>query len=184
MLDYVAGEPISKLVYTNSPLPEGSVARILYGCSLGLSALHTVGIMHGDVAPSNVIVDQHHTRATLIDVEPTNSQGRSRGTPATMSPEVASGEQTTPLSDIYSLGCLAYFMLTGTHVFAGTTSLEICWKQKNHPCPKLSTALPTSPSRNRFQLANLVDQMLEKQPSQRPASAAVVAEQLSSLVES
>ncbi len=183
ILQFVPGQPLIRLPSKQSPLPEATAVQILRECSQALSAMHARGIVHGDIAPANVIVDEQLARATLIDIELATSGQRSRGTPVTMSPEVASGQPPTPRSDVYSLGCLAYFMLTGTHVFSGATSLEICWKQKSHPCPSLQSDPGSTRPEIRPELATLVDRMLAKQPSQRPDSATQITDHLSSLAD-
>lgn len=102
--------------------------------------------------------------------------GRVRGTPAFMAPEVANASGQGAASDLYSLGCVAYFMLTGQPPFSGRTSIEICWKQANQEPPEL--AAQTSGADHSL-LAVVVTQLLKKHPDQRPQSAAQLKDMLS-----
>lgn len=185
ILEYVQGKTLDDLLATGERMPERTAVNLLKKCCSALELLHLSHVVHGDLAPNNIIASQEADTLKLIDfeiplaktAESTNLHKRSRGTPVAMSPEVASGQSPTPLSDIYSLGCIGYYLLTGKYVYSGATSLEICWKQIRRPCPSLSSDTAVSPP-----LAQLIDHMLQKSPSGRPQSVRLVSDQLATFL--
>ena len=106
------------------------------------------------------------------------------GTPAFMSPECCQGpdgdrqQLDAPATDIYSFGCLAYFMLSGQLPLGGATSIEICWKQIHQAPPSLHQLVPTELA---AKLEELVMSCLQKRPDQRPANMADIVTTLDSI---
>ncbi|MEZ6075621.1 MAG: serine/threonine-protein kinase [Pirellulaceae bacterium] len=144
-----------------------------------VSAVHELGYIHGDLAPKNLMVSDGK-RITLIDFGLARAIDSAkfeqvRGTPAFMSPESCQAADSAirigQASDIYSFGCLAFFILTGKLPVDGATSIEILWKQIHETPPKASSlaALPISAA-----LDELISQCLEKSPEARPSSMANV----------
>ncbi|HBE66768.1 MAG TPA: hypothetical protein DDW52_01335 [Planctomycetaceae bacterium] len=160
---------------------QASLARfteVLRPLAAAIAAVHKAGMVHGDICPDNILIGQEATGLKLIDFElahfpgqPEQSTGqRSRGTPITISPECAAGNLATPASDVYSLGCTAYFLATGQPPHTGRTSIEICYKHLKLPCPPLKSDGLSN------KLCTLVDQMLLRDPQDRPTIAEVAAE--------
>ncbi len=133
----------------------------------------------GQAAEGNLEYSEEHI--TLIDfglARPigshiNNDAGETiSGTPAFMSPEgcqreVGSQQTDSPASDIYSFGCVAFFMLSGKLPFSGATTIEICWKQLHQAAPLLGTLVPAEID---SELEGLVMKCLQKSPDERPAS--------------
>lgn len=186
ILEYVEGETLEKQLAAGARMPEKTAVRLLQKCSSGLELLHQKQVVHGDLAPNNIIANLSGDTLKIIDFDmlgaqtanakPEDTSRRSRGTPVTMSPELAAGQPPTPLSDIYSLGCIGFYLLSGNYVFSGATSLEICWKQMRQPCPTLSNDKAIS-----TRMAQLIDHMLQKSPSDRPQSATLVSDRLAAI---
>jgi serine/threonine-protein kinase len=97
------------------------------------------------------------------------------GTPEFMSPEQALGEAVGPRSDLYSLGIVGFFALSGTLPFEGGMATEVLAKQVTQPAPPLADVAPGVPRR----VAQAIDRCLAKDPGERPESTATLAEQLS-----
>lgn len=139
-----------------------------------LEVVHRHGVVHRDLKPANVMVRQDGSLALVdfgcakyVDVNSTITISREvRGTPFYMSPELASGEILDGRSDLYSLGIVAYELLTGEKPFRGKTIFEILEQHEKAAIPRLAQ-----------RLANwqpLIDTLLAKLPADRPANAADV----------
>src|SRR5262245_52341012 len=115
--EYVPGEPLSKYFGTISPAETG---HILAQAARALAALHFGGFAHGDLNGENVLVDTEG-RVFLIDfeflIERHQKSEKIRGTPATLAPELFWGAPPTIQSDLYSLGCLLYALISGRTPF-------------------------------------------------------------------
>jgi eukaryotic-like serine/threonine-protein kinase len=120
VMEYVEGTTLSALVQRDGALTPDTAARILRQVADALAAAHAAGIVHRDVKPSNILVapdgqvklsDFGIARAEA-DASLTQT-GLVTGSPAYLSPEVASGQQATPASDVWSLGATAYYTLAG-----------------------------------------------------------------------
>ena len=142
-----------------------------------LDAAHSKGVVHRDVKPENVLVDEKDgwsMKITDFGIARSKDQARLTktglvmGTAQYLSPEQAMGKQATSLSDIYALGIVAYEMLVGSRPFTGSSQVEIAMAQVKQQPPELPEAIGAD-------LRRLVMMMLAKAPANRPRSAAAVA---------
>jgi serine/threonine protein kinase len=123
---YVPGETLADLAATGriDPSEHRRIARIVRDVADALTYAHNLGIIHRDVKPSNILIDEEG-KAHLLDFglavrreDPARS-GEVAGTPQYLSPEVVRGERATASSDQYGLGIVLYFLLTGEPPFTG-----------------------------------------------------------------
>ncbi|PQO26664.1 serine/threonine-protein kinase [Blastopirellula marina] len=180
---YLTGVTLNSLVPRRGPL----AARIwiIRQIAEGLAALHAAGWRHGDVKPENVIIDAAG-RVTLIDlgfateigIDEVDAVQYQKGTPRYMAPELfTSTLAASDASDIYSLGVLAYELLTGHRLFDTQDLARIVAEHKSHTPPPLRRFLPNAPAA----LSTLIARMLAKDPLRRPETADDVAERLRAL---
>src|SRR5437764_11574720 len=143
-MEYIEGINLEDLVKTCGPLPEGRVIAILQQVCGSLAEAHDVGLIHRDIKPANIVLI---SRAGLADfvkvldfglVKAVNTYEAAKltqanvtvGTPHYLSPEaVERPDSVTALSDVYAIGAVAYFLLTGSPVLTGRTIMEVCMKQ-------------------------------------------------------
>lgn len=148
----------------------------------GLSYMHERGLVHRDIKPSNILFD-HRGIARIGDfgfarsVQPDASRSLTRtgmliGTPAYMAPEIWRGNKATTQSDVYSLGCVAYEMLSGNMLFDGESSVA-CMTQHLIDGPRIETNLPGN-------WQGIIERCLAKEPEKRYPSATVMLEDLHS----
>lgn len=125
VMEYIEGVTLDKYVKSKGRLTEEEAVNILLKILDALGHTHTSNIVHRDIKPSNIMVRDAKQKVCLLDfgiAKDLNSKGlttgyQTIGTDGYMSPEQAEGYNINHLSDIYSLGCLLYFMLTGQHAF-------------------------------------------------------------------
>jgi serine/threonine protein kinase/Leucine-rich repeat (LRR) protein len=163
------------------------VLRLGRQIARGLGAAHAQGLIHRDIKPANLwlepergghvkILDFGLARAVGDEAHLTQS-GASVGTPAYMAPEQARGEGVDHRCDLFSLGVVLYRMCTGRLPFTGTSTMAVLTSLATdtpRPVRDLNPAVPP-------ELADLVMQLLSKDPAKRPASANDVAERLQAL---
>lgn len=175
----VTGQTLWELVQRDGGLAQERALPLLQQIASAVSAVHAIDYIHGDLAPKNVMVSEGG-RITIIDFGLARAIDSAkfahvRGTPAFMSPESCqaadSSARVSKASDMYSFGCLAFYLLAGKLAVDGATSIEILWKQIHETPPKVSSlaALPISAA-----LDELISQCLEKSPEARPSSMANV----------
>ncbi len=188
VMELLEGLDLDTLVRRHGPLPAERVVHVLRQVCSSLADAHSNGLVHRDIKPANVFV----SRAGIVfdfvkvldfglvkldsaqrvdkDAVRLTADGGTSGTPGFMAPEVVLGAaETDHRVDIYSLGCVAYWLLTGKLVFEGDTSMQVMIDHAKTPAPRPSTRVELQiPDA----LEELVMQCLEKEPARRPSSAA------------
>jgi serine/threonine-protein kinase len=151
-----------------------------------LAYAHARGVVHRDIKPDNILLDQEGDRALVTDfgiaravIEGSDSRltatGMAIGTPAYMSPEQSAGEREVDgRSDLYSLGVVAYQMLAGTLPFTASSTPAMLIKHLSERPVPVNERRPDVPA----ELADTVMRLLEKEPADRMASAAELADAL------
>jgi tRNA A-37 threonylcarbamoyl transferase component Bud32 len=194
VMELLSGFDLHHLVQKFGPLPPARVVHILRQVLSSLGEAHESGLIHRDIKPANLYLCRYGREVDFIKVldfglvkhsgseEETSTRLTGEravgGTPAFMSPEQALGEVVDARSDLYSVGCVAYWLLTGNLVFTGNTPLEVIMKHvKTNPDPlSTRTELPV-PS----ELEAVVLACLAKKPGDRPQSADQLDRRLASL---
>jgi serine/threonine-protein kinase len=196
VMELLEGMDVESLVRRYGPMPAGRVLYLLRQVCESLEEAHLRGLVHRDIKPANIHVGPHGLHQDFVkvldfglaksidavDIDRTigtvSIEGQIVGTPAYMAPEVALGETVDGRADLYAVGCVAYFMLTGQQVFEADKILQLITKhlQAEANAPSLRTELPVPPALDRIVLA-----CLAKKPDQRPASAAHLSRLLASV---
>ena len=195
VMEYVDGITLQELVDRFGRQDPGRVIHLLLQICGSLSEAHQLGMIHRDIKPSNILLT---ARAGLYDMikvldfglvkcisdsagetntatELTTSDGIT-GTPMYMSPEsVRDASTANERSDLYSVGAVGYILLTGTTLFDGETSVDVCMQQLNdqplRPCDRIHEPLPED-------LQNVLMSCLRKSPEERPLTADDLADSL------
>src|SRR6185503_4482076 len=183
---YVEGETLTERVRRRGPLAPSDGSRVLRDVAWALAYAHTQGVIHRDVKPDNILLE--NTGRVLVadfgiagvvaDAAGLNT-GEIVGTPEFMSPEQALGETVDARSDLYSLGVVGYFALSGQLPFVAENATEVLAKQVTEPAPPLVSVAPLVPRR----MAQAIDRCLAKERDERPDGPAALAEQLSHALE-
>ncbi|MGE4071742.1 MAG: bifunctional serine/threonine-protein kinase/formylglycine-generating enzyme family protein [Lysobacterales bacterium] len=163
------------------PMPEDEVKRILTAVLSALGHAHAKGVVHRDVKPANVLFDGRGNPlladfGVALKVKSNHrltTHGRTVGSSLTMSPEQARGEVVDGRSDLYSVGCLAYQLLTGHAPFDADDFLAVALRHQQDPIPRLPPALAHWQA--------FFDSALAKRPEHRYADAETMAQALSQL---
>jgi eukaryotic-like serine/threonine-protein kinase len=189
-MEYLDGIDLQTLVTEYGPQPDGRVIHILVQVCGSLVEAHGTGLIHRDIKPSNVILTRRgglFDFVKLVDfglvkalgpgeVTSLTSGGSIVGTPHYMAPEaIQQPALSDARSDLYAVGAVGYFLLTGQHLFDGRNVVEILFQHV--------TAQPKPPSdscKNAIssELESLLLCCLAKEPANRPATAAALAEAL------
>ncbi|MEZ6091507.1 MAG: serine/threonine-protein kinase [Pirellulaceae bacterium] len=179
VMPVVEGQSLQQRVERNGPLEVVEVVRIAAQIADGLSAAHAQGLVHRDIKPANVLLENGVERvqitdfglARAIDDASMTRSGVIAGTPQYMSPEQAHGDAIDHRSDLFSLGSVIYFMLTGRSPFRAETSMGVL----NRICNDQPRSLRSIRSDVPQCVERMVMRLLEKSPSDRYASASEVA---------
>jgi eukaryotic-like serine/threonine-protein kinase len=146
VMDEIAGESLRQRLTREGRIPVEDAARIMADMASALDAAGRAGVVHRDVKPENVLLDEVSGRALLADfgiaravaAEASGSstgQGVAVGTPVYMSPEQAAGEEVDTRSDLYALGVVAYEMLAGHPPFQGSHRVVVSKHIAERPLP-------------------------------------------------
>ena len=184
-MEFLIGLNLHQLVAQFGPQPEGRVVHILTQICDALSEAHALGLVHRDIKPANVflcnrggvpdcvkvldfgLVREYRTGGR--DVPRLVGGDGAEGTPAFMPPEaIKDSTRSDPRSDLYSVGALGYYLLTGEHVFPAESLRELYDKHLDEPAlsPRQRTTNPISE-----EMETIILQCLEKEPQRRPQSA-------------
>jgi len=177
VMQLVPGRTLKQTVADKGALPPEQAERIVRDVAQALAYAHSHGVVHRDVKPENIFIDEITGRAMLSDFGIAHSTefdsrltmtGAAIGTPAYMSPEQIDGAPANARSDVYSLGLVSWEMLTGERPWEGETLYNVIAKQKHEELPTIDELRPGAvPPRLQY----IVERMLQKKPAARWAGA-------------
>jgi DNA-binding NtrC family response regulator len=189
VMERLRGMDLKRMVERHGPLPPERVVFLLKQACLSLSEAHALGLVHRDVKPANLFVCRLGSEYDFVKVvdfgvvsrnaRETTAQittaGMILGTPAFLAPELVSTQTFDGRADLYALGCVAFWLLTGRQPFEGDDAMTILMHhaQTAAPAPSTMSEEPIPP-----QLDAVVLDCLQKEPSRRPATADVLWERL------
>ncbi len=180
-MEYIAGSDLASVMRRDSPLPLPRVIDIFHQICEGLQAAHEKNVIHRDLKPQNILVDEKGRVAIAdfglaksFDYTSLTEAGKVLGTPHYMSPEQVKGIELDQRSDIYSLAIILYEMLTGTVPFTGSSAYEIMVQRTQRPPRPASDHNPKIPP----YLLKILDKCLQVDPKLRYASVAEILRDL------
>jgi len=175
VMELVPGESLSRVIEREKKLPDTKVLDIMAQTSRALGAAHARGLVHRDIKPGNLLITPDGKVkitdfgiARVGDQVPLTKTGQVMGTVQYLAPEQATGKPSTPATDLYSLGVVAYEALSGKRPFTGENQMAIAMAHINEMPPALPESIDP-------RVQNLVLSCLAKKPNQRPESATSLA---------
>ena len=180
-MEYVpGGVSLKETVVREGPLDSAQATTYVRQVSLALEAAHNAGLVHRDVKPANVLLAVDG-RAKLADFglvhRPADPKGRPTalaGTPTFMAPELFAGVPSNPRSDLYAVGVMYYYLLTGRLPFGAETIGRLVTQHRSAPIPDVRRLSPEVPD----VVAAVIRRLLAKSPASRYESAGELADEL------
>src|SRR5438477_9370802 len=180
-MELAEGGDLEHLVQLSGPMEVERACQLIAEAAEALSHAHQRGIIHRDVKPANLLLTRSG-RCKVCDFglalfdEGSDLEGRLRcvGTPNFIAPEIAQAKGATAASDIYSLGCTLFFLLTGRAPYSGPNSRDVMKQHINQPLPDLRKWRQDVPEK----LAAAIEKACAKDPTQRFDSAERLAKTL------
>ncbi len=192
VMELVQGQSLRSLMRNEKKLDFLRAVNIVRQICGAVDAAHRGGVIHRDLKPDNILIEKFHEqeRVKVLDfgiakLKETKTDafltqaGTIIGTPQYMSPEQCQGKPLDPASDIYSIGVLLYEMLAGAVPFDGESVLKVVYDQLHAPPRELKELAPDVPDT----IAQVIMKALEKEPSDRQASAIQLSDELKQAVE-
>jgi eukaryotic-like serine/threonine-protein kinase len=195
-MEYLEGATLARIVEVTGPMPAARVIQLLEQCAGALAEAHGIGLIHRDIKPANVLLTEQGgvpDVAKVVDfglvkevpakapsgtektLEAITRDDSVFGTPQYMAPESIRGAEVDARADLYALGAVGYYLLTGEDVFSGGTVLEVCSHHlQSAPVPvseRLGAPVPAD-------LESVVMRCLEKEPDDRFADARALRDAL------
>ena len=186
LMEHVPGRNLKEILIKEGALPIPRVLEILKDVASALAYAHRRRIVHRDVKPENIYIDEEVGAARLADfgvARPWDQDSRltipgaSLGTPAYMSPEQIDGKEVDGRSDVYSLGLVGYEIILGQHPWEGENLFSTIFKQKNESLPMEVLGLERYPA-----LSEILETALQKDPQSRWESADAFLKELQAVV--
>jgi serine/threonine protein kinase len=186
-MHYVPGKSLDDRIRDHGPLPVDDMTKIVGEIASALDALHAAGLVHRDVKPSNILLDEE--RGALLtdfglakrrDYSMLTAPGQMLGTLDYIAPEMLRGSEPGASADLYALGCVVFECLAGTPPFGGRSMFEVGMAHLGDEPPDPCAGRPDAPPG----LSESVLSALAKEPADRPASATAYAEMLIAAVRS
>jgi serine/threonine-protein kinase len=187
VMEYLNGLDLETLVNKYGPAPAERAIHLMLQISESLEEAHRIGLVHRDIKPANIFTSLHGVQYDFIKVldfglakfsQENNGltvSNSASGTPAFMAPEAALGEAVDARADLYALGAVGYWLLTGKLVFEGGTAyatvLDHIRKAPVPPSKRTEIDIPK-------ELERIIMMCLEKDPAKRPESAQALARML------
>jgi serine/threonine protein kinase len=170
----IPGGSLAERIVAEGKIGLASTLGLLEGAAAGIDALHAGGLVHRDIKPANILLDGDRAYVSDFglakDSQASNltRPGQALGSLDYMAPEQIRGEEVSPATDIYALGCVFIECLTGSPPFGGRPSMRVLFAHLQDDPPDLTELRPDIPPA----AARAVNRALEKEPEERPASAA------------
>jgi serine/threonine-protein kinase len=195
-MEFLDGATLDELVAIDGPQPPERVIHLMDQAAASLAEAHAAGLIHRDIKPGNILVVDRGGISDLVKVvdfglvKEVNAGARDgsvsaaaltqaeaiTGTPLYMAPESLTAPETVDgRADLYALGAVGYWLLTGTHVFRGQSIVEVCAHHLHSLPEPVSTRLGVPVPRD---VEEVVLACLAKRPEDRPASAQLLRERL------
>jgi hypothetical protein len=181
VMEHVPGGTL-KDALARGPLPREAALKVLSGVAAGLDYAHEHGVVHRDVKPANVLLDNEGRPkladlgiATAAEVTHITRTGTVMGTAPYMAPERLEGHAGGPAADVYALATVAYEALTGHKARQGRSAVEIAHAVMGEPPPDLRVHLPDAPAA----AADVLARGMARDAAERPASAGALVRELS-----
>ncbi|HEX5401927.1 MAG TPA: protein kinase [Pseudonocardiaceae bacterium] len=185
VMDLVRGGDLRAWLSSSGTLLPAEVARIGAGIAAALAQVHAAGVVHGDVKPENILMDDSGAQrtpkltdfgmSTFVNKSDTGRSSVLVGTPRYLAPELAAGKPASPAADLYSLGIVLYELCCGVPPFIGPSMVAVI-KQHAELEPGRPDGIPDM-------LWDAIRWLLAKGPQARPQSAARVATVLAAMVD-
>jgi hypothetical protein len=192
VMEYLPGIDLGRLIELEGAIPANRAAHILCQVCGSLQEAHDRGLIHRDIKPLNIILTERGGQldfAKLLDfglVKEVNADTGHTvanvipGTPPYIAPErLGDPCKIDSRSDLYSLGAVAFNLLTGKPLFEGNSVMDIAYKVVANPAPRVSDFVEVAP-----ELEQLVSECLERDPAERPPNAQAICERLQAIIRS
>jgi hypothetical protein len=181
-MGFVDGETLAERLASRGPLPPAEAVRILREVAWALAYAHARGVVHRDVKPENIMLERGTGRVTVTDfgiardvrASALTADGMVMGSVHYMSPEQVAGTEIDGRADLYSLGVVAFQLLSGKLPFDAPQASAVLLMQATRAAPALTERAPSVPAA----LAQVVDRCLRKDPAERYPTGEALADAL------
>ena len=182
VMELLDGMDLRQLVERHGPVGVGRATHILTAVLASLAEAHDRGLVHRDIKPDNIFICRRAEEVDVVKVldfglvrlgktsaedSRLTAAGMINGTPSTMAPEQAFGQDLDGRTDLYALGCVAFWLLSGQELYDGATPVEVITRHVHDPVPSLCGRVPGLP----VEFARLIESCVAKEPAHRPADA-------------